>query len=209
MTTFRRLYRTPAFDQFVASLSHGHEGYDTAALAGMTATERDHVVRLLTIDDHAVGWREIQVLAAVDSPAARRAVEEALSHHLSVDARLAAAESMYDADRLHDIEPILCRQIRELHRVEDGLDRALRLAERHDSLAVRQALLYAAYNRTPCAPHCAALVCFLCGETKSRYAASHDTLFRQLDAGNSYFVRKAAFDALCRLVGMTYDASQF
>ena len=47
-----------------------------------------------------------------------------------------------------------------------GLARAMRLAERHPSDTVKRALLWASYNATECAPHCAALLLTLAGSGK-------------------------------------------
>ena len=80
--------------------------------------------------------------------------------------------------------------------------RALRLAERHPSETVKQALLWASYNATECAPSCAGLLLTLTGAARPPFPEPIQLLLRKLDLHNSSFDRKAAFDELCRLARM-------
>jgi hypothetical protein len=112
---------------------------------------------------------------------------------------------MHEQGRLADLDGLLAREIRNLHRAKDGLARALRLAERHPSETVKQALLWASYNATECAPHCAGLLLTLAGAGKPPFPEPLTQLLRKLDLHNSSFDRKVAFDDLCRLVGMELD----
>src|SRR5262249_15764380 len=104
-----------------------------------------------------------------------------------------------------DLDSILAREIRNLSRAKDGLQRALRLAERHPSETVRQALLWASYNATECAPRCAGLLLRLAGPGKAPFPQPLTPLPPKLDLPKSEFDRKAAFDELCRRVGMRLD----
>lgn len=129
---------------------------------------------------------------------------DALHDHLSIDVRLGAAETLHAADASFDIETILAREIRNLHRPADGLARSIRLAEQHDSGRIRQALLWASWNRTECAPACARLLLRLTAGTVRADAANGDVAERLGPHYNSY-ERSAAFDELCRLTGMLLD----
>ena len=82
------------------------------------------------------------------------------------------------------------------------------MAEDHPTPAVKQALLWASWNRTECAPHCAGVVCYLAGVAREPFDWSLRPLFLRLGPHNSYFERKAAFDELCKLVAMELDTSQ-
>ncbi|HUL08377.1 MAG TPA: hypothetical protein VLV76_18775 [Candidatus Acidoferrum sp.] len=204
-----RATHTAAYARFIAGIVppwqewREDQAYDVAAIAEMTAAERAEIAGLLA--ERPPTWREVAALSVIDADAARRAIEAAANNHLSIDVRLAAAEVMHDQGRLPDLDALLAREIRNLHRPADGLTRALRLAERHPSDTVKQALLWASYNATECAPRCAGLLLSLTGAGKPPFSAEVERLLRKLDLHNSYFDRKAAFDELCRLVGMELD----
>ncbi len=204
-----RVRHTAAHSRFLASVvpvwqQWGEdETYDLAAIAGMTAAERGEIVA--TLADREPTWREVEVLAAIDTEPARHAIDAASRSQLSIETRLAAAEVMHGQGRLPDLDIILAREIRNLSRAKDGLERALRLAARHPSEAVKQALLWASYNGTECAPHCAGLLLTLTGTGRAPFHDRLKLLLRKLDLHNSHFERKAAFEELCRLVGMQLD----
>ena len=58
------------------------------------------------------------------------------------------------------------------------------------------------------APHCAALLCYLAGAGKDPFDWSLRPLFLRLGPHESQVDRKAAFDELCALVGMSLDTFQ-
>jgi hypothetical protein len=145
----------------------------------------------------------VDALGQIDHPRANAAVEEASRDHLSVDVRLAAAEALHARGRLAGLEPVLTRELRVLNRAADGLARALRIAEAHPTPAVKQALLWASWNQTECAPDCARLLLRLVGGDAAVQAFS--ATLPKLGLQVSYFDRKAAFDALCQRLGMTLD----
>ena len=145
----------------------------------------------------------VDALAQIDHPRARAAVDEAASHHLSVDIRLAAAEALLARGALPELEPVLTRELHALNRRADGLARALRLAEAHPTPAVKQALLWASWNQTECAADCARLLLRLVGGQEAVEAMA--PVLTGLELHTSFFQRKDAFDALCQKVGMTLD----
>lgn len=179
------------------------ESYDVASIARLKPGERAQAVEVLTSRDAT--WREVEALAAIDLPAARAAVREALTHHLSIDTRLAAAEALQRLDPAFDMETMLTRQIRALNQPADGLERALRLAAAHASPAILQALLWSSYNCTDCAPACAKLLLTLKGGAAGPADAETETLLGKLGLHNSSMDRSAAFETLCRRVGMELD----
>jgi hypothetical protein len=109
--------------------------------------------------------------------------------------------------RMPDLDAFLARQLRNLAYPANGLTRALRLAERHPTEAVKQALLWASYNCTECAPHCASLLLSLAGVGKDRSDVDLRPLLLKLGLHNSSFDRDAAFAELCRLAAMQLDSS--
>jgi hypothetical protein len=200
---------TPALRRFLSGMVpvweewRDDQTYDVSAIADMTAGERKQLVSLLAGRD--VTWREVEALAAIATPAARAALEAASRHHLSIDTRLAAAEVLHRRGRMADLDAFLARQIRNLDGPANGLRRALLLAERHPSEVVKQALLWASYNCTECAPHCASLLLSLTGVGKEPFDEKVQGMLRKLGLHNSSFDRKAAFEELCRRVNMDLD----
>jgi hypothetical protein len=203
---------TEGYRQFLASVVQPWQSwredqhYDLAALGTLRPEELEAAARLLTTRD--VGWREVEALAAIDLPESESALRAALHHHLSVDARLAAAEALARRDPSFDLESILARQLRLLHRPAEGMRRALRLARQHSTPNIQQALLWASYNGTECAPHCAELLLELCGAGPVPEDRAADGLLSRLGLHTSSFDRDAAFATLSSRVGMTLDTSQ-
>jgi hypothetical protein len=202
---------TSALKRFVSSIVPvwkqwaAGQRYDVAALKEITAPQRDQAVALIT--DRDITWREVEALAAIDTPQARAAVDAAAQHHLSIDTRLAAAAVMHQQGRLAEVDTFVARQLHLLDRPANGLARALAMAERYPSEVVKQALLWASYNSTECAPECARLLLRLTGAAREPFDENVHKMLLKLDLHNSYFDRKTAFDELCALVAMKLDTS--
>jgi hypothetical protein len=202
---------TLAYEHFIASMpgigaqwDEGHT-YDLTSFKNMSKTERRLVVGMLTGRD--VTCREIAVFAEDDSPEALAALQSATQHHLSIETRLAAAEVLDKRGRMPEMEEFLARQIRLLYRPDQGLERALTLAKKHPSETIKQALLWASWNSTDCAPHCARLLLSLTGAVSEPLGPDHELMLSKLGRHSSHFERKAAFDQLCDLVRMELNQS--
>lgn len=204
-----RRAHSAAYDRFLASMQlsydqwHDGEGYDLAALRELEPWEVPELVQLLR--ERSMEWREVEALAAMPGSAeADLALTEASRDPHSVDVRLAAADALNGQGRLgRPLAEVVADEIRNLSTISDGLVRALRLAEQHPTEGVKQALLWASRNRTECAMHCAALLCFLCGVAKEPFDWELRPLFLRFNPGVSEVERAAAFAELCGLVGMT------
>lgn len=201
--------RAKPLDRFMASVTSkptgGGSSYEIGAIKEMTQSECRQAVDFLTTRGELT-WREVEALAAIDTPEARAAVDAASQDHLSIDTRLAAAELMNREGRLPDFDLFLARQIRQLSSPANGLQRALEIAGRRPSETVKQALLWASYNSTECAPLCAGLLLNLAGVGKKPFDDRLKLILQKLDMHNSYFDRKAAFEELCKLVKMELNA---
>ena len=147
----------------------------------------------------------VDALAQIDHPRAQAVVDEVSRHQVSIDVRLAAAEAQHARGRLADLEAVLVRELQLLDRPTDGLARALRLAEANPTRAVRQALLWASWNQTDCAPDCARLLLTLTRGKEVVVASS--AVLANLGLHHNDFERKAAFDGLCETLGMTLEPS--
>ena len=209
----KRVRRAPvshAFERFMASApadwQNWKEGqvYDLSALRAIEPKERGRAVAVLEARDAT--WREVEALATIDTPEALAAIRRALDHHLSIDTRLAAARVLADRDPSFDLDSFLARQIRRLHNPAEGLSRALELARLHPSPSIHQALLWASYNATDCAPECARLLLELTGAASPTDPALQP-MFDRLGYHNSSYDRQAAFERLSRLVGSELDTS--
>ncbi len=170
-------------------------------VAALGPADLEQLVDLILRD--GISGPTVDALAQIDHPRANSAVEEASRHHLSVDVRLAAAEALHARGRLPDLDAVLTRELRMLSRPADGLSRALRLAAADPTPAVKQALLWASWNQTECAPACALLLLSLVGGHEAVEAMC--VVLPALGLHRSAFERKAAFEALCQRVGMTLD----
>ena len=167
----------------------------------MTDEERASVLEMMSAGDMA--WREIEVLERLALPDSWAAIEEAIQDHLSIDTRLAAAAALHRVNRLsRPIDEIIADELMNLSTIENGCTRALLLAEQHPTDRVKQALLWASRNRTECAMHCAALLCYLTGVGQEPFDWNLRPLFLRLDPHNSELEREAAFKELCLLVRM-------
>jgi hypothetical protein len=171
------------------------------AVAELSNEDRKRLIAALTAEGMTSSI--VEALGSIDDPEARTAVDQASRDHLSVDVRLAAAEVMQAQGRLTDLETVLAREIRMLNEPRDGLARALRLASLHPTDTVKQALLWASWNATDCSPECARLLLTMTGTASAPLSATAEAMLVKLGLHNSYFDRKAAFDALCQQIGMT------
>lgn len=203
--------KNTALDAFKASVIPDWETwpegktYDLDALRTLAPEERDEAVSILATRDTTP--REVEALDLVETPEAQAALDAALRHHLSIETRLAAAEVKARRDPSFDLEPFLALQIRRIDRPANGLTPALRLAEQHDSPTIRQALLWASYNGTECAPAFASLLLRLCDRLPDPLDEATRQLLANLDLHNSYFTRKKAFDELCERIEMELDTN--
>lgn len=144
------------------------------------------------------------------TPTAHERLEEQLHDHLSTDIRLQAAEMLHAQGKMAEAElaEFLAKQIRSLYLPTNGLGRALALSELHDGETVRQALLWASYNATECAPHCATLLLKLTNSAQEPFSDANRDMLNKLGRHNSSFDRQAAFDRLCALTKMNLDMTQ-
>ena len=168
-------------------------------LAEIPEADVEELIELLLLEGMTGG--AVEGLGQIDHPRARARVREGFQDRLSVDVRLAAAEALHARGEVSDLEPVLIRELRALNRPDDGLRRALRLAEIYPTPAVKQALLWASWNATDCAPECARLLLRLILGREIPEAVQ--AALPRLGLHNSYFDRKAAFEVLCKTVGMT------
>jgi hypothetical protein len=205
--------RSPASDaarRFFDSMNLDYErwregtSYDLAALADVTPDELARIqTRLINRDP--LDWRDIEALAAIDTPEARAAVVAALKHpdiRIRREARKHATDDADDQDRARQL--IATLQSADLF---SGLSQAIDEAQDFHPPQVIRTLLDGALNRDgQAAVHFAALLCYLHGKAAAPFDWSLRPFFLRFHTENPDD-RIAAFNELCTLIGA--DASQF
>jgi len=193
-----------AVDRFLASMPRDSErwregiGYDLDALDQMTPAERERIeARLLARDPP--DWCDLQALARLDSPAARRALQAALRHS---DPAVRGAALRHGAAMFSDGERLLgIRRALEDAAFFEGLSEALEAAESHHPPEVIDLLLRALLRREgEVAVHVAALLCFLHGQAKEPFDWEQRPFYLRF-AEDDPELRAAAFRDLCTRIG--------
>jgi len=150
---------------------HDGVGYAIDAIERMTDEEQQRASAMLAVRD--VTWRELEAFAKLDLPECRAAIDRAAEDHVSVELRVRGAMWQAHAGRLQDLAEVLARELKRLSRSADGETILLLLAGEYDSPTVRQALLWASWNRTECAPNCAAQLLYQSGAAADPLALEH------------------------------------
>jgi hypothetical protein len=120
--------------------------------------------------------------------------------------RLAAIESMARMGLIDNPDVKLAREIIKLKVIGEGeCTRALLLAQQYPTDVVKKALLKAAWQRTECSVHCAAMLCYLTGHAKEPFDWEMRPFFLRLSKGAPEKDRIKAFKELCELVGMELE----
>jgi hypothetical protein len=199
-----------AANRFLASMTitfdmwHDGEGYDLAALAEISPSERAAIESIL-IHHQPRDWRDIEALAAFDSATAREAIVAALEHpdpqvrHEAMRHAGDRADPMKREARL--IDALRTRGL--YHGLSEAIDEA---AEFHPA-GVVEALLDGALHRDgEAAVHFAALLFFLHGKAAEPFDWGQRPFFLRFqttDRGE----RSAVFRVLCATIGV--DAGEY
>jgi hypothetical protein len=199
---------SPAYQRFVDSTVIDYEkwhdgiGFDLSALDEMGPLEHERVLDLVL--GRTIEWREIEVLEKLASPRAWKAIEETFGSGGDIDTRLAAAVALERGGKLGiPLDQVVAAAILAIRRIEEGLTRALLLAEQYPTERIKRALLQASGMKTEVALHCGALLCYLCGKATEAFDWNLRPLFLRLAPGNDEADRNAAHRELCALVEMT------
>ncbi len=185
----------------VANYERWHDGigYDLELLKTATPGERAEIERLLDnrpVDD----WRDVEALAALDSPRARALLRQALQ---SGDHRVATTVAEYAPNLLSDKERIATRVAAlEGERIFGGLTQALeQVAEFHPPEIVEALLRGALAREGETAVHFAAMLMFIHGKAQSDFDWEHRPFFLRFHTA-SRAEREAVFRELCQRIGV-------
>jgi hypothetical protein len=178
---------------------HDGIGYDLAALEELSEAQRREIEEKL-IRHQPRDWRDIEALAQLDSPRARKEVEAALK---SSDSKIRAEAMLYAADKAdpNDREKRLIASLKK-HGLYNGLSEAIDEAEDFHPPGVIDTLFRGALNRDgEAAVHFAALLMFLHGKAKEPFDWDHRPFFLRFHTDDRA-ERKAVFRELCEKVGV-------
>jgi len=177
---------------------HDGTGYDLAALAALSGADRDAVEALL-LARSPLTWRDIEALAALDTPAARAALQRALEGP-DPDVRLAVCTHAPSLAGEAARAAVLVEAIRT-GVVYGGLTQALLEAEEFHPPEVVDALLAGALEREgEVAVHLAALALYLHGGAAEPFDWEHRPFFLRFHTEDRA-EREAAFRDLCTRCG--------
>lgn len=196
-----------AWERFLAGLRIDYErwhdgvGFDLASIPALSPLQQRRAVDLLRTRE--LTWRELDALAQLDTPEAWEAIDEAVNDPQSTMLRFRAASLQAEHGRRSDLSDVIVRELKRMERSDEGETAVLLAAREHDSPRVRMGLLWASWNRTPCAPNAAALLLFLTGHAADPLALEHRDIVLGLGPHENSFVRGAAMEKLERLVGIT------
>ncbi|WP_031499812.1 hypothetical protein [Bryobacter aggregatus] len=170
-------------DKFQASMVlnydkwHDGESYDLALLPQMNSTERAAAEKILLSKLSAnPDWRDVEALHAIDSPAARVAVQAARQNR-NADVRNFTLQLTQQQQPLSETEVI---QAIQSAAALDGLAGVIDLASQYNTPAVRSAALERARSGdAPTRVHMAALLYYFCGLSAETFDWKQRPIFLQ------------------------------
>ncbi len=194
--------RSPLVERFRESMEMNYErwhdgtGYALDLLQSATPDERAQIEALL-ISGGVKDWRDVEALAALDSPRTRAVLRRAFER---ADDRLKVA-LISDAPELFNEDERTAALVSALENAEahGGLTQALLLAESFHPSRVIDALLRGVLARDGgTAGHFAAMLLFLHGEASSSYDMKQRPFFLKFQDGD----RRVLFRELCERIGV-------
>jgi hypothetical protein len=196
---------TTPLGRFEASMIMDYEkwregiGYDLDALHAASPAERQRIESLLIAQD-PVGWREVEALAALDTPRARRALVKAMKEG-NAEVRMAVTRH---APQLVPDDTRLDSLLKALRTAEfyGGLSQALDEVEENHPPEVMDELLRGLLEREGgVAVHFAAMLFYLHGKATEPFDWAHRPFFLRFhtdDPGE----RLAVYQELCLILGI-------
>ena len=193
-----------AYDRFMESMKidfykwHDGIGYDLDALNELDNREIRELEALL-ISRKDSDWRDVEALAALNTPFSIQALRDALASP-NRECRLMAARFLKDMNIDDHIEEVVVRTLPETT-IGDGMSYALMLAKLYPSENIRREVLRCAQiGKDDIRVHCAAMALFLYGVSKSEFDYDFKIIyeFHEKDVE----ARRRIFERLCVMVGV-------
>jgi len=199
---------SPAYDAFLASMNIGMSewrdgiGYDLGALENVTASERIELAQLMgeRLKSNP-GWREVEALGAIGTPAAR-AILRAAVKRVDRETRLHIEEQLARLEEPADVEGAIIDALRRTT-MDSGLSRAIDMAEENPTPRIRETLLDLSLNGADEAGrvNCAALALYLGGKADEAFDWNHRPFFLRF-GDEDRNVRVEAYKELCDRLGV-------
>ncbi|MGH9721826.1 MAG: hypothetical protein ACRD8O_16580 [Bryobacteraceae bacterium] len=177
-------------------------GYDLEALANVTDSERDELVKMLGERLRSnPDWREVESLGVIGTPAAK-AVLRASAKLVGRETRLSIEKQLAALEEPADVEGAIVDALRNT-RLFGGLSKALDMAEHSPSPRIRETLLDLALNGQDEEQrvHCAALALYLGGKAAEAFDWNHRPLFLRFGESDRAVVIEA-YKELCARLGV-------
>ncbi len=193
---------SPALQRFLKSMRIGfiewHDGisYDLEALKEMSPAELKTVEELILARKDS-DWRDVETLAALNSPASIQALRECL-YSPNLDARLFAARFLKEMGIEERVEEVLLVTLPQT-RIGEGMTYALALIEDYPSERLRRKVLWCSLEgNDSIRVHCAALALFLYGITTETFDTHFPIVYEFNEPQRAR--RVPFFEELCRMV---------
>lgn len=177
---------------------HDGIGYDLESLIEATPEERDTIANILIARD--LDWRDIEALAAVDTPCAREGLKAAVLGGSSVVqmAVLRYAPELIDEDVR---TKLIVRALRSVT-IYGGLSQTLDEVESHHPPEVVNELLRGLLEREgDVAVHFAAMLFFIHGKADTPFDMEQRPFFLRFNT-NVVSDRRRVFHELCKVIGV-------
>ena len=209
-TEFKRESSNPqpgtgkAYDRFMESMKidfykwHDGIGYDLDALNELDNRELQEIESLL-ISRKDSDWRDVEGLAALNTPFSIQALRDTLSSP-NRECRLMAARFLKDMNIEDHIEEVVVRTLPETT-IGDGMSYALMLAKLYPTENIRREVLRCALiGKDDIRVHCAAMALFLYGVSKSEFDTDFKVIYEFHEKDME--ARGRIFERLCAMVGV-------
>ncbi len=196
---------SPALRKFLDSMNIGYMqwhdgiGYDIAALKEIDEAELKQVESYL-ISRKDNDWRDVEALAALNTPTAIEALKGCL-HSKNIDVKLFAVRYLKELNVLDRIEQVVVETLPAI-KIGEGLTYALALAKEYPTEAIKQKLLWCCINGNDdiTRVHCAALVLYLYGKATSAFDSKNKIIYWFRTTNRNSL--KEAFSKLCQQIGI-------
>jgi hypothetical protein len=194
---------SPALEKFIQSMKidymewHDGIGYDLSALCELREEELKQVETLL-ISRKDEDWRDVEALAALNTPSAIEALKECLLSK-NIDVKLFAVRYLKEMNVVDRVEEIVVSTLPST-KIGCGLTFALALAKKYPTELIKEKLLWCCVNgNDDIRIHCAAMSLFLYGKASSEFDREQKLVFK---FGNKEKAKRIeAFSELCQIIG--------
>jgi len=177
---------------------HDGIGYDLDALNELTGSELKQVEELM-ISRKDSDWRDVETLAALNTPFSIQALKDCLTSP-DLECRLFAAKFLKEMNIEDHIEEVVVNTMAQTT-IGGGMTYALYLAKSYPTEKIRQEILRCALvGKDDIRVHCAAMSLFLYGVTTIDFDTDQKIVYEFHEKDMP--ARMKVFERLCAMVGV-------